>query len=618
MIACEIQAHTDTLRANLQYFDRAIASFSQYCELLNNERQKLDFANAVSVLISLMRAVKKIFLIPFLILWIPLGGCGESPTVDLYSVRNITPEVIEPGDVMVIEGEGFIEGKARIVLEGTAKPMGLKPARPFYRKLWGTAVSENRIEVPISTYQMDLLARESLRFNGVAIVSFPEIQLDSAVSLSGQSPGLQLEFRPTGGGVRIHALKLREAKKTMKVLGLLLEPNVTDDSVAVDGVIPNSFAEQTGIPVGARLISIDGFPLFSLDELAGLTLTEPHILEFVLPEGTSLKVNTNPALDTIETDEFVAIVLTSLVMGLFLAFVLPMWRGKASRRATPQRNPIPFVIGYAAAALVTVLFPAVVIAGMLNLSGTIMLVAIQLICTAILLFYSTQSLAHRLSNALGNLFSVCTVLLMGGAAGNSFGLYELTMAQSRTLFGFHVFENPLMMLSCILAISLLWPGRFPDRCTPLVHVSAWLQTISGAMLVVFFCLGGWTLPGMSQLARAGSIWLLLVSLMIFVAKTWIVLMAARQFGGASSPERRQHTSISGIYQLRWFFLPFFTSGAMYLILNPLPGDIQTAGQVISSGIFCTLFSLVLFSRIIRPQETAASPSPAETLTRVRC
>ncbi|MBN2717008.1 MAG: hypothetical protein JXX14_14250 [Deltaproteobacteria bacterium] len=532
-----------------------------------------------------------------------LTGCGESPTVDFYSVLDLYPKVIEPGDVLIVEGEGFIEGKAQILLEGTAKPMGLQPAEPFRHTLTGTATSETRIEVPITAYLMDRMAKQAIRFSGNATVSFPDIQLDSAISLSGQSPVQRLEFRPTGGGIKIHAMKIREARRAMKTVGLLLESETTDDAITVTGVVQHSLADQSGISKSARLISVDGFPLMGLDELAGLAMDTPHQFEFILPDGTSRQIYINPKRSIIDTDAFAAILLTSLFLGIFLAFILPPWGARRLNRSPALENPLPFVMGYAAAALLTVLFPAVVIQWQLQLNGTLVLIAVFLICNAILLIYGNQTLSVRISNAVGSLFGVGAVVLMGGISGNTLGLFNVSMAQSQTLFGYHVWKNPVMMLATVLAISLLWPARFTRQSTSLQFVAAWLHTIAGTMLLVFFCLGGWTIPGLPDIAPTQHIGMMLAALFFFFAKTWIVLLAARHLAGATTAERRRFTAVSGLYQLRWMPLPVLAGCAVYLDLSPIPAEMQMAGQIISTGVFCTLFSLVVFSRILgRPKE----------------
>ncbi|MBN2344044.1 MAG: hypothetical protein JXX29_23310 [Deltaproteobacteria bacterium] len=524
-------------------------------------------------------------------------ACGSSPTVDLFEVREVYPKIIEPGDILTIEGEGFIEGKAQVELRGTVKPIGLRPARPLQFRMSGSAVSETKIEIPITAYQMDALTREAVRFEGIVNVSFPSKLKESALTLEAKSALLHLEFRPTGGGVKIHALKIREAGQLMQQLGIVVQSNSDDDVITVQRVLPDSFASTHNISTGSKLISVDGFPLFGVEELAGLDLSVPHIFEFVFPEGGARQIPVDLAVGNFKNDEFAAIVLTSIALGLFLAFVLPSY---IRRTAIPKRtlqNPISYIFGYAIAAILTVLLPAIVMQWHLNVSGTVFVVSIYLICAATLLFYSKQPWLTRLFGTMGSIAAIASIVLMGGAAGNTLGLIDIVAAQAQTHFGLNVWRNPLIMLATILSISLLWPKPMLQQSNSLTNIAAWLMSICGAMAVVFFCLGGWIIPGLFEYPALNGPLLIVGAVFIFVIKTWLVLLAARTVVGASQSDRRKQGISAGVIQLRWIPMLALAGGAIYLELSPLPNDLQFAGQVISAGVFFTLFSLLLFTQL---------------------
>lgn len=540
-----------------------------------------------------LRSIHILFFLFFI--WVP-SACENSPKVELYSVRDVYPKIVEPGDVLTIEGEGFIEGKAHVTLDGTVKPIGLRPPEPFSFILNGTALSEHKIEIRMSAYQMDALTKETVQFDGVAKVSFPAIHRDSAISLEAQSPPINLEFRPTGGGVKIHALKIREAQLVMNQLGIALDTKNSDDVISVLRVTQNSLAQKEGITAGAKLISVDSFPLFGVDELAGLDLDTPHVLEFVFPEGVSKQIRIDMCASNIKNDEFVAILLTSAALGLFLAFVLPSY---VKRTATPKRvpaNPVFYILGYTSAAILTVLMPAFVIQWKLNIFGTVFIAAFYLTCAAVLLFYSKQPLMARIVNTIGSIGTIAAIVLMGSAAGNSLGLYDIVASQSGTHFALHIWKNPLMMLASVLAISLLWPKQLLEKSNPFINIAAWLMSICGAMSIVFCCLGGWMIPGVFMDESLEGPFLMLTAIFIFLAKTWLVLLAARSMAGANKRDRRQSVS-AGIIQLRWIPMLALSVGAIFLELSPLPPDLHFAGQVISAGIFFTLFSLLIFTTL---------------------
>lgn len=525
-------------------------------------------------------------------------SCSPAPKVDLYTVLEIFPKIIEPGDMLTIEGEGFVEGPAHILLNGTVKPIGLRPPKQVSRHLEGFAVSESKIEVPISAYLMETITQETVQFEGIARVSFPSKLQESAVALQADSPTTKLEFRPTGGGVRIQALKIREAEHLMKQLGMTTSSRSSEEVITITRIAQGSFAASNHIPAGAKLIAIDGFPLLSIEELAGLELQKDHIFEFVYPNGVSKQIPLNIGANELKDDQFAAILLTSIAMGFFLAFVLPRYTKKGAIPKLLPRNPVTFILGYTTAAILTILFPALVILWKLNIFGTVFLVALFVICAILFLFYNKQPLPIRLLNTVGTIATITAVALMGGAAGNTMGTFDIVVSQSTAHFDLHVWKNPLMMLGTVIAISSLWPKHLVENAPSFLHITAWIMSICGAMTIVFFCLGGWIIPGIFTQSILDSPTEMVAAIFIFAVKTWLVLLAARSIAGINRHDRRQQAaSLSYGIQFRGFLLLGLATGAIYLEFATVPQDIQFAGQILSAAIFFTLVSLLLFSRL---------------------
>ena len=66
--------------------------------------------------------------------------------MDLATIRSVSPDVVEPGDRLIVEGEGFVEGDVRLALSGVFDPAGMKPPREERVVLNGKALSQTRIE----------------------------------------------------------------------------------------------------------------------------------------------------------------------------------------------------------------------------------------------------------------------------------------------------------------------------------------------------------------------------------------------------------------------------------------------------------------------------------------
>ena len=127
-------------------------------------------------------------------LWL-VAGCDPPPPAVLATVVDVSPKVVEPGDVIEITGTGFVEGSARIVLRGTFDPLGLAPPERREVTLEGTAISGTAIEVPITSVLMERIAVEPVEFSGVVAVSFPTALPLSAVRVGAESTPLMIGLR---------------------------------------------------------------------------------------------------------------------------------------------------------------------------------------------------------------------------------------------------------------------------------------------------------------------------------------------------------------------------------------------------------------------------------------
>ncbi len=287
-----------------------------------------------------------------------LVSCNASKAPPLATVDQVGPLVVEPGDTIRIIGTGFVEGPARIALAGTLKPAGLADSKVRSVFLDGIAVSRNLIEVPVTSGVMRQLTDEPGQFKGSMEVTFPEAAALDAIRIIAESEDVLLNLRPAGGGVPLAALRSREAARLLGSLGLVLLNQQNGDGLLIDEIVEGSPAASAGIEFGDRLLAVDGTAIAVPADLAGVSLGKSHRFELISHRGTIREVvlNLGP-VSHLDTDELTAIVLSSIALGLFLAFIAP-----TRRQLTPSRtnsaDPLIKAIGFGVVSIPMLLIPA--------------------------------------------------------------------------------------------------------------------------------------------------------------------------------------------------------------------------------------------------------------------
>jgi PDZ domain len=577
---------------------------------------------------NLKGAANRLVIRLFLLLALALGcftACENNATPYLASITSIGPELIEPGNKIRLRGNGFVEGPAQITLEGAFKPSGLVESTERRIVLEGTAVSDELIEIPVSTRVMKRIVDEPTHFFGNVEVRFTSIT-QSAIEIVARLDSQELNFRPAGGGVEQAARRLREAEKFLTTLGLKLAGQNKGDAggIVVGAVSKDSPADLAGILAGDRILAVDGLALAQPTDLAGISSIDAHRFELVSRQGTmrevSLLLTTNTHLDK---DEFTAIVLSSIALGLFLAFVAPA-RRRSSEKRKIVADPLGRAFGFGVISIPLLVFPAIAVLSRSGFKSAIVLIGLNALGLAGLSLPGSGRFATRLGQFLVRMTVLPLAIAIGSVCGSSLGISEIVFSQTAAPWGWHACSSLFVLAMICAAVSILWPVSKmpPGHNQRFVSIATWTAAIPAAALLVIYMFGGWLVPGVpaSQLSSSG--WLLALGCLIFLAKTWAVLLVARWFSSVDLDERRSANSANKLW-LRGTLLFVFAAGATGWVWTELPAAVRSTSQLLATAAFVTFFTAALTSGIRSAlghgvgksqdklnQDSAAWPSPA--------
>lgn len=524
-----------------------------------------------------------------------LLGCEPTATMPLARIDGAGPGVLEPGDVLVITGEGFVEGPATLAFDGVLTPSGAGDGTPARATLEALAVSGTRIELPVTGTVLSALSPEPATFRGAVAISFPTALAQSAVRVEARLGEVTLELRPGAGAVAAVARRVREAEAYLDGLGVSLAGTGPDAELLVEQVRRGSPADRAGLEPRDRLLAIDGRVLAGLADLAGVDPGAGHALSVLSAAGTPRELALIPEAATAwPRDEFAALMLTAVALGLFLAFAAPTRRGHPSAAGAETAHPLARALGLAALTVPMLVLPAVLLGG---LSGPVVLLSLvgpTVAGAAGMALYGTGGVLSRVGSLSCGLLPLLAALAMAGVFGASIDLRELAAGQGSTPWGWHGWSNPFALAATLAATALIWPDAGRIDAPPAARIAAWITACGGAIALTACALGAWLLPGATFGGSAVRPPELIAGVAVFAAKVWLVLAAARWLAGAGRTERRGRA---------WRRAPARLPVAACLIGSlgmalawdraGLPAEIDTAGRVLASGVFATLVTALL-------------------------
>jgi hypothetical protein len=520
---------------------------------------------------------------------------SDGAPLSLASVTRVGPAELEPGDVLRIEGTGFVEGSARVTLEGTFTEPGTdSPARRRV-SLDGMAPSGEAVEVPMTTATMALLTDVPVAFEGTVQVRFPDAGRQGPVEIGAESGSIRLRLGPTGGAVPAAALENRAAIRFLEENGLAVTDSPAGDDLLVASVTPGGPADRAGIGVGDRLLGMDSAGLKELKDLARVAPRASHVFEIVSPGGEVRSVTVQAAAAaTLDADEFAALVLSAVVFGLFWAFVAPSRRRPEDQVApAPGGHPLASALGIGAISAALLVFPAAVTLLRAGMAATLVLLAAQALGLTLIAAGGHAPVLARIASLGARIVPVFALLTVAFAAGQTVAPYEAVAAQHATAWGWHAWSSPFALAVVVATVALLWPAG--------PAIPAWATAVPASMLVVTLGLGGWLVPGASLDDLAHSPWLLVLGSLVFCVKGWIVLLAARWFAAAGLRDRRGERARWRLF-VRLGVLGAAAVAALAWIWLDLPSACRIAGQVLATAAFVAILTAFVASRLkgLRP------------------
>ena len=539
------------------------------------------------------------------------AACAPSPAVEMATISKVEPSVLEQGDVLRIEGTGFVEGPTRVTLSGAFDPSGLVPPEHRVVVVDGIAISETSVEVSITGTAMATLAAEPLRFEGRVGVDFPTALLDGSTRIAATSGAVALDLRPAGSGIASCARRVREADRILARLGVSLAPSPEGNELLIASVKGGGIADRYGITPGDRLLAVDGVALSAPADLAGLRQDQSYRFELVTGTGRSHVVALRLApLDPGAADEVAAIVLTAIALGLLLSFAAPKLRSEAVDPGG-RANPLADALGLAAASVPILVLPAMSTLTGVRFSATAFLFAGAVGGLVVSTLYTSTGALRRIASFCARLAAILAVPALAAALGSSLDVSEAVANQDGERWGWHACTNPFALVAYVSAAILIWPERARDAAGgPAARFGSWIAAVFTAMAIAAYGLGGWLVPGTPAEALRHDVTLLLLGIALYAVKTWVVLLAARSFARYGAAERRRRAGSARRPLVAAATLVGASGAALTWEWARLPAELESAGRILSAGVFFALATAFL-ARLVW-ERFAARPQRSES------
>lgn len=521
-----------------------------------------------------------------------LVSCGKSAAPALAQIDRITPETVEPGDVLRIYGAGFVEGSVDITLNGLFQASGQK--QPARRKLTleGIAVSETDIEVHLSAQTMKRLVREPVKFKGSVHVDFPVAA--GAVRIFAEREDVRLEMDPGGAKIATYARKKRDVEAHLRAVGIQPVAAEEVDGIVAAEVIKGSAADKAGLTFGDRLLAVDDREISSLTDMADISPSKRHVFDIVTRQGVMKKISIGPALSGyLDKDELFAVILSSFALGFFLAFVSPFGRERRIP-ARPGTDPFTRAIGIGALSLLLCLIPAaaLLLPGDLGVFLWIILFGIH---AASVIFLYLKAPRQRILSLL-KLGAVPILVVAAAVFSSAVSPAEIVAAQQNTTGGAHLPASPFSLLLGVAALCMMRPS-VPENSGRFSKIASLTGAAAFSSVVTLCLLGGWNAPFISSLVASDSASASALFCVVFMAKAWLVLEGARRLTPDGTKERRASRKPS-MSILPSLLLPIFGAATVLWQVLELPEEMRAASQVLGTGMLVALVAAIL-GRILK-------------------
>lgn len=544
-----------------------------------------------------MRAPALVIVSAWLALAALVAGCRAPAGPDLLSAVEITPHDVDVGDRLQIIGSGFPDGKpATITFDGELDRPGLAPRRRVEIVARGASSSPHRVALQVTeALRAEFCGRrahaEHTTFHGAVTVAFEPFDA-AAPPITGTLRDVTLDVHGPPAPRAVEKQRQTEGRRALAFLGVAVKPDATATSLTVTRVAAHSRAARAGVVAGDVLFSFDGVRVHSPSDViprADRPTARLAVQRAMLSTPVRLHVDVQGFSREAPAELETPAVLVALFAAILLLFMGPgaavmtwferrLMQRLQGRRAR-ERGFFPWLLARLGESLTDAalsggeraLLRFVPSLLFLTASASFTLVAFgRCIVGAdldlgLLLFSGTTALGMMglmlsgwrndgrwsLLSGLSGAFGVVSIQLLAVAAvacvvlcTGSVRLEDIVLDQGGLPWQWHVFQNPMLLLSfCLFVTALvpapsrapddlpeldgeadtpLAPGRAATRC--LMFFVEWgnLFVLSGVACLLF--LGGFRLPFVSASAQRASFGLQALGALLLQLKCWALVL----------------------------------------------------------------------------------------------
>ncbi|MCU0663620.1 MAG: PDZ domain-containing protein [Myxococcota bacterium] len=509
----------------------------------------------------------------------PSSGCGSSAMPELASIDEVGPDILEEGDVLFLQGEGFVEGPVELVLDGTFTPTGLARPRTKRVGLEASATSPSHIELQTTASVMARLTDEPVVFRGHFTASFPAAP-GAQLAMEARSGAVTLELRPSGSAVLVAAERAREAERYLEALGVSLSPAGAAGELVVATVMQGSAAARAGMAPLDRLLGVDGRSLADLSELGGIEASKPHVFEVVSAAGEMRNVPLRMhAPLSLENDEMFALALAASLLGAFFVFAAPRRRDHSIGQSGPAH--------LAVAALVSLPVALLPLIANLETHRPALLVCLLGTAAVALCGYELSAeatLKPRAARVGLRLLVLASSALVAILWGGGSGAWLSSFSRGGSFVPASALLSPAHLAVLLCTLSLLYPS--PRGSGPLSK--AWRDLASlpsmAAMVVLWLPPASFRSSQHSSWSEAAMLWLL----------TAVLLIAARELAPRRG-DRRRRSGRNGALGWRLAALAGGSAATVAVSQASLSIELRTMATVLTTALFFAIAAAAVLS-----------------------
>jgi NADH-quinone oxidoreductase subunit H len=580
--------------------------------------------------------------------WAPVAG------PPLVQVVAITPTDVEPGDRIVIAGEGFPAGKeARVRFRGTLHRPGERPVRDAEVVVTGLVTGPEQVELEFLEATQALFCGAGDRaahttFEGDVEVAFAAAT-PGAAPVAGVLRDAVLDVRPSAS--QADRAREHEGERVLAFLGLRVTAPVRRGvGLSVEAVQPGSPADAAGLAAGDVITTFDGVRAAAPGDLVPAAGEREATLG-VRSQGASPEVPRPIRVDGFRRAPPAELLGGALLIVAALAMLLllgspvpsllatPLQRAAARLRvaggfsaalSTAAREILPpasapaLVDAVAGATLAVLPFGQYLVAARLDVELLFVVAATVLAMVAVVAAGSTwgglRAAGHVAWQHVPAAIAVASVVLTTG----SLRVQEIGRAQGGWPWDWLAFRSPaaLVALGLLLASARIVPqsGAAPvaslleslvddGAVVPRSLRGAWLAAacrahrfiLAGLASALF--LGGWSLPGLAPAQQDGRLLLELAGVACLFAKTWTLSLGLVVLRNALRPrglvEGSRATTRRGIP---------LAIGALVVTALWTRWSPQAAAQLLVSGALVAVAALAAVALVQRLRHGAIAPA----------